>query len=152
MKSALDHRPHSSPPSKRHKARTAVDQYVENALQATEIDATLKVCSIGTTIMPVLCQLNESRGAFQSPLKARAVGTNVPVLRRINEPCEPFQSPSRPPLVPRTPATADRAARNQGVQSGLLIDAPALPGLVLRVHRVLTFPYCSRKTGMTALT
>lgn len=127
LKSANDHQPHSSPPSKRHKACTAGEQYAENALQATEIEAPLKACSIGT-IVPLLCHINESRGAFQSPLKACSIGTNVPVVCHINESRGPFQSPSRPPLVPRTPATADRAGRNQGVQSSLLNDAPALPG------------------------
>lgn len=127
LKLANGHQPHRSPPSKRHKACTAGEQYAENALQATETEVPLKTCSIGT-IMPGLCHINEPQGPFQSPLKACSISTNVPVVCHINESSGPFQSPSRPPLVPRTPATADRAGRNQGVQSSLLTDAPALPG------------------------
>ena len=125
LKLANDHQPYRSPPSKRHKACTAGEQYAENALQATEIEVPLKTCSIGT-IMPGLCHIKEPRGPFQSPLKPCSIGTDV--VCHIDESRGPFQSPSRPPLVPRTPATADRAGRNQGVQSSLLTDAPALPG------------------------
>jgi len=76
-------------PSKRHKGIPAEDANGENAAKPIEADLASRAGSLGTS-QALGCHIKEP-----------------PVL----------QSPSRPPLIPRTPATADRTGRNPGTWS-----------------------------------
>lgn len=83
----------NSAPAKRHRVTLAGDDNGNNAIRASGVEVAVR---------------SSSSGDIQ-PMEFQRVDSSI------------FQSPSRPPLVPRTPATADRAGRKAGKHIRLVL-------------------------------